>query len=60
MMDAKRQIEIERKQTKEFVAAMASKFECCVCSELVYQPVTVQPCLHTICGGCLSEWFNRR
>ena len=58
-IEAKREAENERKQAKYFVKEMAGKLECCVCSELLYQPVNAQPCLHTFCGGCLSEWFSR-
>lgn len=29
---------------------------CLLCNELVYQCVTLEPCLHKFCGGCLTGW----
>ena len=27
--------------------------------ELIYQPVSLYPCMHNYCGGCFSDWHNR-
>ncbi|RCI11463.1 hypothetical protein L249_7199 [Ophiocordyceps polyrhachis-furcata BCC 54312] len=29
-----------------------------ICTELLYQPLTLLDCLHTFCGACLKEWFG--
>eukprot|EP00047_Mylnosiga_fluctuans_P005824 m.242957 g.242957 ORF g.242957 m.242957 type:complete len:493 (+) comp14130_c0_seq1:37-1515(+) len=29
---------------------------CCICQCIVHDAVSVVPCLHVFCGGCLSEW----
>jgi hypothetical protein len=29
-----------------------------ICTELLYQPLTLLDCLHTFCGSCLKEWFS--
>ncbi|KAE8153743.1 hypothetical protein BDV25DRAFT_148711, partial [Aspergillus avenaceus] len=29
-----------------------------ICTELLYQPLTLLDCLHTFCGSCLKEWFT--
>lgn len=29
-----------------------------ICTELLFQPLTVLDCLHTFCGACLKEWFG--
>lgn len=29
-----------------------------ICTELLYQPLTLLDCLHTFCGACLKEWFS--
>lgn len=29
-----------------------------ICTELLYQPLTLLDCLHTFCGACLKEWFT--
>ncbi|PHH62155.1 hypothetical protein CDD81_7529 [Ophiocordyceps australis] len=31
---------------------------CSICTELLYQPLTLLDCLHTFCGACLKEWFD--
>lgn len=28
-----------------------------ICTEILYQPLTLLDCLHTFCGACLKEWF---
>ncbi|KAJ5452681.1 Zinc finger RING-type [Penicillium cf. griseofulvum] len=29
-----------------------------ICTELLYQPLTLLDCLHTFCGSCVKEWFT--
>ena len=29
-----------------------------ICTEVLYQPLTLIDCLHTFCGSCLKEWFR--
>lgn len=29
-----------------------------ICTELLYNPLTLLDCLHTFCGACLKEWFD--
>lgn len=31
--------------------------QCQICTDLLYQPLTLLDCLHTFCGACLKEWF---
>ena len=31
---------------------------CAICTELLYQPLTLLDCLHTFCGSCLKLWFQ--
>ena len=31
---------------------------CFICTEVLYQPLTLIDCLHTFCGSCLKEWFS--
>ena len=31
---------------------------CSICTDILYQPLTLLDCLHTFCGSCLKEWFR--
>ncbi|KAH8894953.1 hypothetical protein GQ53DRAFT_715684 [Thozetella sp. PMI_491] len=31
---------------------------CSICTELLYQPLTLLDCLHTFDGACVKEWFS--
>ena len=33
---------------------------CFICTEVLYQPLTLIDCLHTFCGSCLKEWFSHQ
>ncbi|KAJ3484770.1 hypothetical protein NLG97_g6971 [Lecanicillium saksenae] len=37
---------------------LATELTCSICTELLYQPLTLLDCLHTFCGACLKEWFG--
>jgi len=32
---------------------------CTICSEIFHEAVSVQPCLHSFCAGCYSEWMDQ-
>jgi Zn finger protein HypA/HybF involved in hydrogenase expression len=34
------------------------ELSCSICTEVLYNPLTLLDCLHTFCGGCLKEWFR--
>ena len=33
---------------------------CFICTEVLFQPLTLIDCLHTFCGSCLKEWFSHQ
>ncbi|KAB8077219.1 hypothetical protein BDV29DRAFT_168581 [Aspergillus leporis] len=37
---------------------LEKELTCSICTELLYQPLTLLDCLHTFCGSCLKEWFS--
>ncbi|XP_075258108.1 uncharacterized protein LOC142350231 [Convolutriloba macropyga] len=41
-------------------SAMKESMECAVCKSVCHQPVTVAPCFHSFCGGCLSKWCSEQ
>jgi len=38
---------------------MSDQFDCGICYEIMYQAVSLMPCLHSFCGGCFSDWMVR-
>ncbi|KAL9632647.1 MAG: hypothetical protein Q9164_005186 [Protoblastenia rupestris] len=37
---------------------LEKELTCSICTEILYQPLTLLDCLHTFCGSCLKEWFS--
>ncbi|KAL1903548.1 hypothetical protein Sste5346_000176 [Sporothrix stenoceras] len=37
---------------------LEKELTCSICTDLLYQPLTLLDCLHTFCGACLKEWFG--
>ncbi|KAI1340599.1 hypothetical protein F5Y15DRAFT_379205 [Xylariaceae sp. FL0016] len=37
---------------------LEKELTCSICTELLYQPLTLLDCLHTFCGSCLKDWFS--
>ncbi|KAI5357061.1 Putative Zinc finger, ZZ-type, SH3 domain, Zinc finger, RING-type, Zinc finger, RING/FYVE/PHD-type [Septoria linicola] len=36
---------------------LEKELTCSICTDILYQPLTLLDCLHTFCGGCVKEWF---
>ncbi|TGZ76216.1 hypothetical protein EX30DRAFT_391300 [Ascodesmis nigricans] len=32
---------------------------CSICTDLLFDPITLLSCLHTNCGSCAKKWFSR-
>ena len=37
---------------------LEKELTCSICTEVLYQPLTLLDCLHTFCGSCLKLWFS--
>ena len=37
---------------------LEKELNCSICTEVLYQPLTLLDCLHTFCGSCLKLWFE--
>ncbi|XP_076469271.1 E3 ubiquitin-protein ligase CHFR-like [Babylonia areolata] len=47
----------EGKGEKQDDDAFAETLTCIICQELLYDCVSLQPCMHSFCAGCYSEWM---
>lgn len=36
--------------------SVTGHLQCAICTDLLHEPVSIWPCLHPFCGGCLSKW----
>lgn len=39
--------------------SLADNLTCIICQSVFHDCVSVQPCLHSFCAGCLSEWLGK-
>ncbi|KAI1494734.1 hypothetical protein F5X96DRAFT_676212 [Biscogniauxia mediterranea] len=37
---------------------LEKELTCSICTDVLYQPLTLLDCLHTFCGSCLKDWFG--
>ncbi|KAI1082275.1 hypothetical protein F5B20DRAFT_532821 [Whalleya microplaca] len=37
---------------------LEKELTCSICTDILYQPLTLLDCLHTFCGSCLKDWFD--
>ena len=37
---------------------LETELSCSICTDILYQPLTLLDCLHTFCGSCLKIWFS--
>ncbi|XP_053376262.1 E3 ubiquitin-protein ligase CHFR-like [Mercenaria mercenaria] len=33
--------------------------QCMICQEIMHDCISLQPCLHSFCAGCYSDWMSR-
>ncbi|KAF2751245.1 hypothetical protein M011DRAFT_463975 [Sporormia fimetaria CBS 119925] len=45
-------------EVSPLLSDLGKELTCSICTELLYQPLTLLDCLHTFCGACLKEWFQ--
>jgi E3 ubiquitin-protein ligase CHFR len=38
---------------------LKDELTCNICFEIYHKPVSMIPCLHSFCGGCLSDWIKK-
>ncbi|WPH02741.1 Hypothetical protein R9X50_00560900 [Acrodontium crateriforme] len=44
-------------RTNDAFMDMEKELTCSICTDVLFQPLTLLDCLHTFCGSCLKEWF---
>ncbi|KAI9753902.1 MAG: hypothetical protein M1815_005946 [Lichina confinis] len=45
-------------ESKTNLVDLEKELGCSICTEVLYQPLTLIDCLHSFCGSCLKEWFS--
>uniref|UniRef100_A0A146M9N2 E3 ubiquitin-protein ligase CHFR n=2 Tax=Lygus hesperus TaxID=30085 RepID=A0A146M9N2_LYGHE len=50
---------MKEKVYNDAVAIIEQEFLCCVCTDLMFEPVTLN-CRHTMCAKCLDEWKKKQ
>ena len=58
----KEQIVLEETKTKQQCKLnddLSSEMKCSICLNYIYHCVTVLPCLHNFCAGCLSDYMQK-
>ncbi|KAK6968516.1 E3 ubiquitin-protein ligase CHFR [Biomphalaria glabrata] len=45
--------------SKEEEDAFSETLVCSICQELLHDCISLQPCMHSFCSGCYSEWMDR-
>ncbi|KAK2784821.1 hypothetical protein FQN53_008214 [Emmonsiellopsis sp. PD_33] len=48
----------DAKSTGAGLVDLETELTCSICTDILYQPLTLLDCLHTFCGSCLKEWFS--
>lgn len=54
-----KRVEEEKKKEALKLDDMAEGLRCMICTEVMYQAVTLMPCLHSFCGSCYSGWMKK-
>nr|XP_022339652.1 E3 ubiquitin-protein ligase CHFR-like isoform X1 [Crassostrea virginica] len=44
---------------EEGMDQMEEVLVCTICQEIMHDCVSLQPCMHTFCAGCYSDWMKR-
>ncbi|KAK3985519.1 E3 ubiquitin-protein ligase [Cladorrhinum sp. PSN332] len=57
MTDSPRQQPVPATGATAPVVSLEAELTCSICTDLLYNPLTLLDCLHTFCGGCLKDWF---
>jgi E3 ubiquitin-protein ligase CHFR len=49
----------DEKKDNDMDEKIKSTVICQICMEVMFQPVSLYPCMHNFCGGCFSDWHGR-
>ncbi|SPO04503.1 related to vesicular transport-associated repeat protein Tb-291 [Cephalotrichum gorgonifer] len=51
------EVELKVMDSPKPTLGLEKELTCSICTDLLYQPLTLLDCLHTFCGACLKDWF---
>lgn len=46
---------VKKVESQEFL----DELQCTICMDYLHQCVSILPCMHNYCGGCLSDWIYK-
>lgn len=61
--EIRKELEAKKKAEKvnnDFAQSIKEQITCSFCYEIMCVPVSIQPCNHRFCGGCLTELVNSK
>jgi hypothetical protein len=51
--------ETKRAKTDAGDDEYAEHLECGICQDIIHKAISVVPCMHNFCAGCISDWRSR-
>ncbi|KAL4503246.1 hypothetical protein ABPG72_000852 [Tetrahymena utriculariae] len=57
--EEKRKIQEQLNKFKTQDDKISEELECVICMDIIYSCVTLQPCLHNLCGACFYDWKQK-
>ncbi|CAK77621.1 unnamed protein product (macronuclear) [Paramecium tetraurelia] len=59
--EVKVEVQLDEQQQKkiQMLEDMQEDMHCPICDDLIFQCVSLVPCLHNFCGACFSDWMAK-
>ncbi|CAD8085955.1 unnamed protein product [Paramecium sonneborni] len=54
------QLDEQQQKKLQMMEDMQEDIHCPICDDLIFQCVSLMPCLHNFCGACFSDWMAKQ
>ncbi|CAD8079111.1 unnamed protein product [Paramecium sonneborni] len=54
------QLDEQQQKKIQMIEDFQYDIHCPICDDLIYQCVSLMPCLHNFCGACFSDWMAKQ